>query len=78
MFSVIKKTLILIFTFFSNNIFQTNFLKCISMNNQECKLININANELVFYPYSIKVNKCSGNCNNIDNTYAKFCIPDVI
>ena len=42
------------------------------MNNQECKLININANELVFYPYSIKVNKCSGNCNNIDNTNFAF------
>ena len=37
-----------------------------------------NANEAVFYPYSIKVNKCSGSCNNISNPYAKLCIPDVV
>ena len=52
------------------------------MNNQECKArpktIDINANEPVFYPYSIKVNKCSGSCNNINSSYAKLCIPDVV
>ena len=32
----------------------------------------------MFYPYSIKVNKCGGNCNNINNLYAKLCIPDVV
>ena len=52
------------------------------MNNQECKarpkMIDTNANEPVFYPHSIKVNKCSINCNNINDTYAKLCIPDVI
>ena len=52
------------------------------MNNQECKarpkMININANEPAFYPYGIKVNKCSGSCNNINNPYAKLCIPDFI
>ena len=44
--------------------------KCISMNNQECKMrleiTNINSNESLFYPYSIKVDKCSGSCNNIN------------
>ena len=24
------------------------------------------------------MNKCSGNCNNINNPYAKICVPDVI
>ena len=51
------------------------------MNNQECrarpKIIDINNNEPVFYPYSIKMNKCSGNCNNINNPYAKLCIADI-
>ena len=51
------------------------------MNNQEYrsrpKMIDTNANEPVFYPYSIKVNKCSGSCNNINNPYAKLCIPDI-
>ena len=52
------------------------------MNNQECeaktKIIDINTNKPVFYPYSIKVNKCSGSCNNINDPYAKLCVPDVI
>ena len=44
------------------------------MNNQECKvrskIADINTNNSMFYPFSIKVNKCSGNCNNINNLYA--------
>ena len=52
------------------------------MNNQECKarpkIINVNSNELVFYPYSIKVNKRSGSCSNIKDSYAKLCVPDII
>ena len=67
-------------TFFNFN--QSNSLECASINNQECKtrtkLININNNEPVFYPFSIKVNKSSGSCNNINDPYAKLCIPDVV
>ena len=52
------------------------------MNNRECKvrpeIIDINSNNPMFYPFSIKVNKCNGNCNNINNPYAKICVPDVI
>ena len=40
--------------------------------------MNFNSNEPSFYPYSIVVNKCSGNCNNINDRYAKLCVPDVI
>ena len=41
-------------------------LSCVSMNNQECKIIiNVNSYEPVFYPFSIKTTKCSGSCNNI-------------
>ena len=40
-------------------------LICISMNNQPCKarpeIINVSSNNPVFYPFSIKTNKCSGN-----------------
>ena len=57
-------------------------LSCISMKNQECKvrpeIINVNSNNPIFYPFSIKTNKCSGNCNNINNPYAKICVSDVI
>ena len=52
------------------------------MKNQECKtrlqVINVNSNNPVFKPFSIKTNKCSGNCNNINNPYAKICLPNVI
>ena len=78
---MLNKLVITVITFF-NLFLSTNSLECISMNNQECrarpKMININANEPMFYPYSIKINKCSGSCNNINNPYAKLCIPDII
>ena len=52
------------------------------MNNQACKvrpeIINVNSNEPVFYPFSIKTSKCSGICNNINDTYAKICVPNII
>ena len=69
-------------TFFSFNPLSVNSLECVSMNNQKCKtgtkIVNINNNEPVFYPFSIKVNKCSGSCNNIDDPYAKLCVPDIV
>ena len=45
-------------------------LSCISINNQVCKvrpgIINVNSTEPVFYPFRIKISKCSGSCNNIN------------
>ena len=67
-------------TFF--NPLNVNSLECVSMDNQErktrTKIININNNEPVLYPFSIKVNKCSGSCNNINDPCAKLCVPDVV
>ena len=52
------------------------------MNNQECKIrpeiININSNEPLFYLYSVKISKFSGSCNNVNNPYAKLCVPDIV
>ena len=52
------------------------------MNNEACKvrpeIINVNSNEPVFYPFSIKTSKCSGSCNNINDSYAKICVLDAI
>ena len=56
-----------------------NSLKCILLENQECKVREVVANnEYMTYPYSIKANRCSGNCNNIRNPYSRVSIPDVI
>ena len=41
------------------------------------QIININSNEPSFYPYSVKISKCRGICNNINDPCAKICIPDV-
>ena len=52
------------------------------MKNQECKtrsqVVNVNGNNPIFYPFSIKTGKCSGNCNNINYPYPKHCVPDII
>ena len=82
MFEFVKKMFFVAMTFFGFSSSNVNSLECISMNNQECKIrpetINVNTNEPVFYPFSIKVNKCSGNCNSINDPYAKLCVPDVV
>ena len=63
-------------------LFSCSSLKCVSMNNQECKIrpqtININSNEPSFYPYSVEINKCSGSCSNINDPYAKLHVPNVV
>ena len=52
------------------------------MNNQEYKTrpvtVNISSDEILFYPYGILLNKCSGSCNGINNFYTKLCVPDVV
>ena len=78
-FSFVKKVLVLGLTVLSN---VTNALKCLSMNNQPCiirpEIININSNNPIFYPFSVKINRCSGNCNNINDPYARICVPDIV
>ena len=81
MFVFIKKVFY-IGSLFLSSLVSTTSLNCISMKNQECKvrpeIINVNSNEPVFYPFSIKTSKCSGSCNNINDPYAKMCVPDVV
>ena len=77
MFRFIKKGFVAAMSFFS-----CNELKCVLMNNQESKLrpeiININSNQPSLYPHSVKISKFSGTCNNINDLYAKLCVPDVV
>ena len=78
-FSFVKKVFVLGLTVLSSI---TNALQCVSMDNQGCivrpKTININSNSPIFYPFSVRINKCSGNCNNINDPYARICVPDTI
>ena len=64
------------------NLSNVNSLECVSMKNQECKarpkIVDIYRNNPIFYLFNIKINKCSGNCNNINNPYARICVPDTV
>ena len=64
------------------NLLNVNSLACVSMKNQKWKvkseIIDININKPIFYSFSIKINKCSDNCNNINDPYARICVPDTV
>ena len=81
MFRFIKNVLFVELTILSS-FTSANSLSCISMNNQACKarpeIINVNSNNPVFYPFTIKTSKYRGNCNNINDSYAKICVPDLV
>ena len=78
----VKQKFVSAMVFFRYNVLNVNPLKCVSMSNQECKIrseiINVNSNEPLFYRYSILANKCSGICNNINDSYTKLYVPDVV
>ena len=81
MFQLIKKVFLIGLTILSN-FTNATLLNYISMKNQECKtrpqVVNVNSNNPIFYPFTIKTSKCSGNYNNINYPYAKICVPDII
>ena len=66
------------------NVLKVNALECVSVVNQKCiprpKILDVNegVGEVLFYPYNVLVNKCSGSCNTFDNPMAKLCVPNVI
>ena len=31
----------------------------------------------MLYPFSMKINRCNRNCNNINNPYSRVCVPNV-
>ena len=35
-------------------------------------------NEYMTNPYDIKVNRCNGNCNGVNNSYSRVCIPNIV
>ena len=81
MFRFVKKLFFVGLTILSS-FTNASSLSCISASNQICKaspqIVNVNSNNPIFYFFSIKTSKCSGNCNNINDSYAKICVPDVI
>ena len=80
MFSFVKKVFVLGLTVLSRII--TGALNCFSTNNHKCKvrpeIVDVSSNNPIFYPFSVKINRCSGSCNSINDPYAKVCVPDVV
>ena len=80
-FRFVKKVFFIGLTILSS-FTSVNSLSCISMNNHPCKtrpkIVNVNSNNPMFYPFSIKTSICSGNCNNINDPYPRICVPDVV
>ena len=42
------------------------------------QIVNVNEDDTAFFPFSIKISKRSGSCNNINTLCAKLCVPDVV
>ena len=65
------------------DIIKTKALESVSVVNQKCiprpKILDVNVGvgEVLFYPYNVLVNKCSGSCNTLDNPMAKLCVLNV-
>ena len=59
-------------------------IKSISLSNQKCKvpltLINLHLNEgsqeLQYYPFGVKLNKCVGTCNTVNDLSNTVYIPN--
>ena len=64
------------------NVLKVNALECVSVVNQKsmsrAKIIETNPDDPAFFPYSIKVNKCSGSCNNPNDPFDELCVPDIV
>ena len=62
----------------------SNHTKCISLSNQKCEvqptLINLHpdeySQELHYYPFTIKLEKCVGSCNTLNDLSNKVCVPN--
>ena len=82
MFRFVKRIFGSAMMFFGYSLSSANPLECASMNNQEWKvrfeIVNVNSNDPLFFPFSIRTSKCSGSCNYINDPYAKLCVPDVV
>ena len=76
---MIKKIFIGLLTAIVNG---SNHTKCVSLSNQKWKiqstLINLHPNEFNqkfhYYPFSVKLERCVGSCNTLNNLSIKICV----
>ena len=41
-------------------------------------LVNINFYKILFYQFTVRVNKCGGSCKTTDDPYARACVPNKV
>ena len=83
MFGVIKKMFILLFT---NIVNTSNHTKSVFLTNKKCEaqptLINLDPNEydqeLYCYPFVVKLYRCIGSCNTLNDLSNKMSVPNKI
>ena len=81
MFGIIKKMFIVLL---NNIVRRSNHTKCISLSNQKCMTqptlisldTNDNSQEFHYYPFTVKLDRCVGNFNTIDDLTNKLCVPN--
>ena len=62
----------------------SNYKKCLFLSNQKCEiqptLINLQPNEynqeLHCYPLAVKLDRCVGSCNTLNDLSNKVCVPN--
>ena len=81
MFGLITKIFIGLLTGLVNG---SNHTKCVSLSNQKCMiqptLINLHPNEysqeLHYHPLAVKLDRCVGSCNTLNDSSIKVCAPN--
>ena len=81
MLGLIKKVFIGLLIGLAN---RSNHAKCVSLSNQKCMiqptLINLHPNEYSqefhYYPFSVKLDRCVGSCNTLNDLSNKVCVPN--
>ena len=81
MFDLIKEKFIGLLTDLFNG---SNHTQCVLLSNQKCMtqptLINLLSNEysqeLHYYPFAIKLDRCVGSCNTLNDMPNKVCVPN--
>ena len=80
MFGLIKKMFMRLLISIVN---ESNYTKCVSLSIQKCEIkptfINLQDNEcsqeFYYYPFTVKLDKCVGSCNNRNDLSNKVCVP---
>ena len=82
MFKFVKQTFILAMMFFIRNLPGVNSLSCILMKNQDCKvrleIVNVNSNEPVFYPFSVKTSTLPSRIDVTSPQYSENFPPTIL